>query len=166
MIRCSQALSFGLHLSVPMPPVARMEGRLKPTAGSSHVRQESPVALGELRSVLADVLDGAVEQSDVFGAMQSSRGTADDSNATEFAECESHTSEATNNFTPHLLAGLAKTEKQLSASLSRFVADLADRVDEAVLEPEEWGLWWESQLVGVSEAVRDMVEYFEAASER
>lgn len=170
MIKCSQALSFGLRLSVPMPPVARMEGRLKATGGSHARQQQSPLlALRELRAVLADVLDGALDQSDTFGAMPSSDGTEGCQRSTaENVECESHASESGNNLSPDLLlGGMASTEKHLAANLSRLVADLADRVDEAVMkQPEEWGLWWKSQLVGVSEVVRDMVEYFEAASER
>lgn len=157
MIRCSQALSFGLHLSVPMPPIARMEGRLNLAAGGHE--QQSTVALRELRATLSDVLDAAVAQSDALGAVQSSRDTGvDDSSCSEGPAREGHDRQ--------LLAGMVKTERQISSNLSQFVADLAHRIYEAVVGPDELGLWWDSQLVGVSEVVKLTVEYFDAASGR
>lgn len=167
MVKCSQALSFGLHLSVPMPPIARMEGRLNSKTGN-HGPMRSAVALRELRAVLADVLDGAVERSNVFGSMQSCIATgAGDGNASEGADLEGQGPESESSHSPRiLLAAMSNAEKQVSENLRCFVAELADRVDKALTQPEKWGIWWESQLLGVSEEVRGMVEFFEAASQR
>lgn len=134
-----------------------MEGRLNPAAVGPG--QQSTMALRDLRATLSDVLDGAVAQIDALGAIKSPRDTVtDDSSCSEDPARESHDRQ--------LLAGLVKTEKQISSNLSQFVADLAHRIYEAVVGPDEWGLWWDSKLVGVSEAVRRTMEYFEAASER
>lgn len=165
MVRCSQTLSFGLRLSVPMPPVARMEGRL-PATGTSSRSGQPEVALRELRSVLMDVLEGGVEQANAFQPKERCVGTAKDGDTGGFSKSEGQTFDSGNDRTVQFLADLAGREKQLVADLRRFVADVAARVDKALTGPEVWGLWWDSQLADVSEAVRESAKYFEAAGDR
>lgn len=158
MVRCSQTLSFGLRLSVPMPPVARMEGRL---SGSGPVGEE--VALRELRSVILDVLEGGTELVNSF----QSETTGVGGDTRDLAEGEVQASDLTGNCqTAQLLGGLARAEKQLIGDLRRFLAKYATRIDEAMNEPELWGLWWESQVTDLSEAVMKMATYFEAGAKR
>ncbi|CAM9346800.1 unnamed protein product [Pylaiella littoralis] len=165
MVRCSQTLSFGLQLSVPMPPVARMEGRLSATGTSSRSGQPE-MALRELRSVLMDVLEGGVEQANAFQLKVRCAGTTADDGNDGFSQNEGQASDKGNDRTAQFLADLAGREKQLVADLRRFMTDVAARVDEAVAGPEVWGLWWDSQLADVSEAVRELAEYFKAAGDR
>lgn len=158
MVRCSQTLSFGLRLSVPMPPVARMEGRL---SGSGPVREE--VALRELRSVIMDVLQGGTELINTF----QSETTAVDGDTRDLAEGGVQASDSTGNCqTAQLLGDLARAEKQLIDDFRRFLAKAATRIDGGMKEPGVWGLWWESQVADVSEAVMDLVTYFEAGAQR
>lgn len=165
MVRCSQTLSFGLRLSVPMPPVARMEGRL-PAAGTSSRSGQPEMALRELRAVLMDVLEGGVEQANAFQLKDRCVGTAEDDDTGGFSKSEGQTFDVGNDRTAQFLADLDIKEKQLVADLRRFVADVAAKVDEAMAEPEVWGLWWDSQLNDISDAVRESAEYFKAASDR
>lgn len=164
MVRCSQTLSFGLRLSVPMPPVARMEGRLLAAGGS---RPEQPeVALRELRSVLMDVLEGGVRQASAFDHQERCTGAANGDDTDGFFTSEGQATDSDKSQTAHLLANLVGREAQLVAYLRRFVAGLAARVNGAMAGPELWGLWWDSQLAEASEAVRELAKYFEAAGER
>lgn len=165
MVRCSQTLSFGLRLSVPMPPVARMEGRLSATGTSSRSGQPE-MALRELRSVLMDVLEGGVEQANAFQLKVRCAGTTADDGNDGFSQNEGQASDKGNDRTAQFLVDLADREKQLVADLRRFMTDVAARVDEAVAGPEVWGLWWDRQLADVSEAVRELAEYFKAAGDR
>lgn len=165
MIKCAQALSFGLRLSVPMPPVARMEGRLDGTMGGDDPGG-AQVALGELRALLMDVLEGGVELTGAFGTTQYSSVTGENSNAPEVTASEGQVSDSRDNQSLRRLTCVTAENKQLSANLRCFVEDLATRIDQAVAKRERWGLWWESQLVGASKDVRDMAEYFDAASQR
>lgn len=164
MVRCSQTLNFGLRLSVPMPPVARMEGRL-PAAGGSRPGQPG-VALRELRAVLMDVLEGGVRQADAFDNREECAGAGIDGDADGLLSSDGQTPDAAKCQTSHVLAGLVDRETQLVADLRRFVAGVAAKVNGAMAEPEVWGLWWDSQLEEVSEAVRELATYFEAAGER
>lgn len=164
MVRCSQTLNFGLRLSVPMPPVARMEGRL-PAAGGSRPGQPE-VALRELRSVLMDVLEGGVRQASAFDNRDGCAGVGSGDDADGSFTSEVPTTDAVNGQTSHALADLVGRESQLVADLRRFVAGVAAKVNGVMMEPEVWGLWWDSQLAEVSEAVRELANYFEAAGER
>lgn len=161
MVRCSQTLNFGLRLSVPMPPVARMEGRLSAAGGSLPGQPE--VALRELRAVLMDVLDGGVRQTSAFDNRE---GCAGAGSGDGFFPSESQTTDAAKCPTPHVLADLVGRETQLVAGLRRFVAGVAAKVNGAMAEREVWSLWWDSQLGEVSEAVRELATYFEASGER
>lgn len=158
MVRCSQTLSFGLRLSVPMPPVARMEGRL---GSNGPVGEE--VALRELRSVVLDALQGGTELVNAF----QSGTSAVDCNTRAPAAGEGQVFDSTGNCqTAQLLDGLAREEKQLAGDLRRFLAEGASRIDGGMKEPGICGLWWESQVKDLSEAVMKLAAYFEAAAER
>lgn len=166
MVKCSQTLAFGLRLSVPMPPVARMEGRLSGT-GSGNAPGQAKVALRELRSILVDVLEGGVQHANAFlSSKQCAETTGASSNAHGLSESEGQVSDSGRCQTRQLLAGIVGTEKQLTANLHRLVADCAARVDGATAGPEVWGTWWDSRLANVSEDVRDLTKYFEAATQR
>lgn len=159
MVRCSQTLSFGLRLSVPMPPVARMEGRLATLGGSQPKQPE--VALRELRPVLVDVLEGGVRQAGAFDKREGCSGSAGGG-----AFFTNGGQSAAKSQTSYFLADLVGREKQLVAHLRGFVAAVAAKVNGAIAGPEVRGLWWDSQLAEVSEAVRELAKYFEAAGER
>lgn len=164
MVRCSQTLNFGLRLSVPMPPVARMEGRLSAAGGSPPGQPE--VALRELRSVLMDVLEGGVRQISAFDNREGCAGAGSGGDTDGFFQSEGQTTDAAKCPPSHALADLVGKETQLVADLRRFVAGVAAKVNGAMAEPDMWGLWWDSQLEEVSEAVRELAAYFEAAGER
>lgn len=165
MIRCSQTLSFGLRLSVPMPPVARMEGRLAAVETSS--RQGQPkFALRELRTVLMDVLDGGLGQIKALQTLKECAETEKSGEAAGSSESESQTSGAGNSRTPQVLVDLVGRESQLVADLHRFIAGLATKINGVATEPEAWGLWWDSELQEVSEGVRKLAKFFEAAGDR
>lgn len=158
MVRCSQTLSFGLRLSVPMPPVARMEGRL---GGSGPAREE--VALRELRSVILDVLQRGTELVDAFR----SATTVVDGDTCDLAEGEGQASDSTGNCqTAQLLVTLARAEKRLTGDLRRFLAEAASRIDGSMKGPGVWGLWWDSQVTDLPEAVMELATYFEAGAKR
>lgn len=164
MVRCSQALSFGLRLSVPMPPVARMEGRLSAT-GSNSGPGRADMALRDLRTVLADVLEGAVVQVKSFESKQRCAvETRALGNAFDLLQSEDF--DSANSQSPQLLAGIVRTEGQVAAHLRRFVVHVAAKIEQTLAEPDVWGLWWNSSMEGVSEAVRDIATYFEAAVTR
>lgn len=163
MVRCSQTLSFGLRLSVPMPPVARMEGRLPPT-GSGSGPGQAEVALRELRAVLMEALEEGVRQVNGFDFEKQFDGTAEAGSSTR-GPLESERQGPGSTSTP-LLTGLAGTEKELVADLHRFVTAVAASIDRAMAGPEVWGIWWDSQLAGVTTAVEGLALYFEAASQR
>lgn len=167
MVRCSQALSFGLRLSVPMPPVARMEGRLS-AAGVDGGPGRAEMALRDLRAVLADVLEGAVVQLKSFESKQRCAvETRDLGNAVGLSQSEVHASDSGESQSPQLLLGvIAGTEGQVTAHLRRFVVHVAEKIEQTLAEPEVWGMWWNSEMEDVSEAVRDMATYFEAAVSR
>lgn len=165
MVRCSQTLSFGLRLSVPMPPVARMEGRL-PTTGASRRLGQPEMALRDLRAVLMDVLEGGVAQSNAFQPEEGFAGTAKDHDTGVVSKSEGQTFDFGNERTAQFLSDLTGKEKLLAATLRRFVAGVAARVDEAMTGPEVCGLWWDSQLADVSKAVKESAEYFKAAGHR
>eukprot|EP00752_Nemacystus_decipiens_P017564 g15739.t1 len=140
------------------------KGRLSAAGGSRPGMPE--VALRELRSVLIDVLEGGVRQASALNnweecAVEGSGGGTDD-----FFPSEGRTTDAANGPTSQVLADLVGRETQLVAGLRRFVAGVAAKVNGAMAEPEVWGLWWDSRLEGVSEAVRELAIYFEAAGER
>lgn len=159
MVRCSQTLSFGLRLSVPMPPVARMETRLPATGRGAEL------ALREVRSALMEVLQGGVKQTNAF---ESKGRCAGESPAVDLYDegDEGQASGPLNDQSMHLLAGIAGAEKQLVADLRRFVEDIAARIETAMVDSDLWGMWWNSELEDVSEAVMDLVTYFEAAATR
>lgn len=161
MVRCSQALSFGLRLSVPMPPVARMEGRLSAT-GSDIGPGRAEMALRDLRAVLADVLEGAVVQVKSFESKQ--RCPVETlGNAFGLSQSEDQAPESENVQNPQLLAGIVRTEGQVAAHLRRFVVHIAAAIEQTLAEPDVWGMWWNSSMEDVSETVRDIATYFEAA---
>lgn len=164
MVRCSQTLSFGLRLSVPMPPVARMEGRL-PAAGGSRPGQPE-VALRELRSVLMDVLEGGVRQASAFDNREGCASAANGGDTDGSFASDGQTTDSGKCRTSHLLADLVGREAQLVADLRRFVAGVAAKVNGAMAGPDVWGLWWDSQLTEISEAMGELAKYFEAAGER
>ncbi|CAM9515573.1 unnamed protein product [Ectocarpus sp. 12 AP-2014] len=157
MVKCSQTLSFGLQLSVPMPPVARMEGRL-PATGSGGLPGRAEVALRDLRSVVMDVLEGGMEQVNVL-QLKERCGDTD-----SFLESGGQASDSGGRQSMQSLADLAGTERRLVVDLRRFLAIVAARVEGVMVEPETWGFWWDSQLVDVSEALAEVARYFEAAS--
>lgn len=166
MVKCSQTLSFGLRLSVPMPPVARMEGRLS-AIDSNREPSRPEVALRELRSVLMDVLEGAVTQVNAFRSKKrASEVTGGGDKTPDFAESDGGFSGSEKSQAPQLLADIAIVEKNLTAYLRQFVADVAANINAAMVEPEMWGAWWNSQLKDVSEHVRDLTRYFETSTQR
>lgn len=141
-----------------MPPVARMESRL---GGSEPVGEE--VALRELRSVVLDVLQGGTELVNTF--LSETTGVGGDTR--DLAEGDVQASDLTGNCqTAQLLGGLARVEKQLIRDIRRFLAKAATRIDGGMKEPELGGLWWESQAADLSEAVMELVTYFEAGAKR
>lgn len=147
-----------------MPPVARMERRLSAAGGSRPGQPE--VALRELRSVLMDVLEGAVRQASAFENREGCAGTGNGGGTDGSLASVGQTADATKCQTLHALADLVGRETQLVADLRRFVAAVAAKVNGAMAEPKVWGLWWDSQLAEVSEAVKELAKYFEAGSER
>lgn len=165
MIRCSQTLSFGLRLSVPMPPVARMEGRL--AAAELRSREGQPeFALKELRSVLMDVLEGGVEEVNALQTLTERAATGEGGESAGSFESKSQTSAPGNCRTPQVLVDLVGKEKQVVADLHRFIADLAAKINGVTTGPEVWGLWWNSELQEVSEGVSKLAKFFEAACDR
>lgn len=157
MVRCSQTLSFGLRLSVPMPPVARMEG------GESAAGSGTEASLREVRLILADILKGGIEQTKTYGARKC--------NIDEVAPI---TPEDTDQFyhiregsQSRLLASIVRSEKQLAADLRCLITEVAEKVDKAIrTDSDLWGMWWNSELDDTSEAMRDLAKYFEAAAYR
>ncbi|CAM9851512.1 unnamed protein product [Scytosiphon promiscuus] len=166
MVKCSQTLSFGLRLSVPMPPVARMESRLHATG--SRIRPGQPeVALRELRSMLMDVLKGGAEQVNAYQRTDRRAWAAKDGDSVEASRSGSDASgQAGCHNVQQSLVDLVGLEKQLAVDLRRFVAEVAARVEGAMAGPEMWGLWWDSHLDDVSRAVEKSARYFEAAGDR
>ena len=90
----------------------------------------------------------------------------DRSDTSDCPESESRIVDVEGDGNVQFLADLFCREKQLVADLRKFVAGVAARFDGATRRPDVCGLWWESHLTGVSEAVRDMAKYFHAAGER
>lgn len=166
MVKCSQTLSFGLRLSVPMPPVARMESRLH-DSGNSTGRGQPDMALRELRSVLMDVLTGGARQVNAYQSTERRAGAAEDGDSGGDSEREGQSSDPSScQDLQQSLVDLIGMEKQLVVNLRRFVADVAARVERAMAGPEVWGLWWNSHLEDVSKAVEKSARYFEAAGDR
>lgn len=135
MIKCAQALAFGLCLSAPMPPIARMESRLDFTDGDGARRGR--VALRELRAILMDVLVGGIEQVNASRMIQSSGATALGGNHPNISDDGGQASDSGTGQNPHLLAYVIEAEYKLAENLRRFVAEIADRVDQAIAVPGE-----------------------------
>ena len=163
MVRCSQTLSFGLRLSVPMPPVARMEG------GTSAIVSGAMVSLRDVRLILSDVVEGGIEQTQAFGAKKPDSNTStsikveleDTGRVSDSGKGHSH------SHSPRLLAGIVRSEKQLVADLRRFIAEVTERINQAMMmDSGVWGFWWDSELEDTSDAVRGLAKYFEAAAHR
>lgn len=164
MVKCAQTLSFGLRLSAPMPPVARMETHLPGVDEDCTGR--AGLALRDLRALLMDVLEGGIQLAGACRMMQCSMLQEPGDDCSDPAEGERWVRTSGVNQNPHLLACVLKAEEQLAATLRRFIAELANKINQAMVVPEDWGIWWESRLVDASDAVGNMVEYFEAASPR
>ncbi|CAM9261659.1 unnamed protein product [Hapterophycus canaliculatus] len=166
MIKCSQTLSFGLRLSVPMPPVARMESRLHASGNSTRPVQPE-VALRELRSMLMDVLKGGIKQAHAYQSMKGRTEAAEDGDSGGVSQSEDEASDPGRcQNLQQSLADLAGMEKQLVVDLRRLVADVAARIEGAMAGPEVCGLWWDSHLEDVSKAVGQSARFFEAAGDR
>lgn len=157
MVRCSQTLSFGLRLSVPMPPVARMEG------GESATGSGTEASLREVRLVLADILEGGIEQTKTYGARKRNIDTLAQT-PPEDTDQFYHAGEGSPS---RLLASIVRSEKQLAADLRRLIIEVAEKMDKAIeTDSDLWGMWWDSEMENTSDAMRDLAKYFEAAAYR
>ncbi len=113
-----------------------------------------------------DVLDGGVGQVNALQTLKERAETEKSGEAADSSERESQRSGPGNSRTPQVLVDLVGRESQLVASLHRFIADLAAKIDGVTTETEAWGLWWDNELQEVSEGVSKLTNFFEAAGDR
>ncbi|CAM9213670.1 unnamed protein product [Choristocarpus tenellus] len=160
MVRCAQALSFGLRLSIPMPPISRMEARFE---GAGDLGSSTGPAVRELRTSLADVLQGAIEQTTYaiyvaaacrwpYGNQYTDVWDAGDTERKCYTE-------------PQMLAQLSKLEIQLPKILRDYVFMVAVSLDRA---PTCWemGVRFESERDSILESLEHLGQLFRAAAER
>lgn len=114
-----------------------------------------------------DVLKGGVELANSYEPMEQRAGAVNDGDHGEVSKGEGEASaQGGCQNLQQSLADLACMEKQLVVDLRRFMAEVGARVEGAMAGPEMWGLWWDSHLEDVSEAVEESAKYFEAAGDR